>query len=110
MLGDNAVVATHIRPQSLGDPHRAVRLEVVFQEGDEHPGRGYAGVVQGVAQLHFAVFILVTDLQAAGLGITQVGAGAYLEILLLPGGPEQHSSCRTGISRERNSSTLYCHS
>ena len=61
-------MATHIRPQSLGDPHRAVRLEVVFQEGDEHPGRGYAGVVQRVAQLHSAVFVLVADLQAAGLG------------------------------------------
>ena len=89
------------------------------------PGRGHAGVIQGVAQLHFAIFILIADAQTAGLGVPQIGAGAHLKELLLAGdqasisqdltfrsarSPEQHSSCRTGISRERNSSTDIRHS
>ena len=40
-----------------------------------------------MAQLHLAVSVLVADLQAAGLRIAQIGAGANLEILLLAGGP-----------------------
>lgn len=121
MLGNDAVVAAHIRPQGLGDQHGAIGLKVVLQEGDQHPGRGHTGVVQGMAQLHPAVFVLVADFQPPGLGVAQIGAGANLEILLLPGdqasmsqdlhfrsarSPEQHSNCRTGISRDRNSSTL----
>ena len=40
-----------------------------------------------MAELHLAVFILVADAQTAGLGVTQVGAGAHLKVLLLTGGP-----------------------
>ena len=54
---------------------------------DQHPGRGHAGVIQGVAQLHFAIFILIADAQTAGLGVPQIGAGAHLKELLLAGRP-----------------------
>ena len=40
-----------------------------------------------MAQLHPAALVLVADLQAAGLCIPQIGAGAHLEVLLLPGRP-----------------------
>ena len=60
---------------------------MVFQEGDEHPGRGHAGVVQGVGKVRLAVLALDPDAQAPGLGVAQVGAGADLEVLLLAGRP-----------------------
>ena len=88
LLGrDQNLGAAHVGPQDLGNLHGAVRLKVVFQEGDQHTGRCHAGVVQRVAELHLAVFILVADAQTAGLGVTQVGAGAHLKVLLLTGGP-----------------------
>ena len=61
----------------------------------------------------------------AGLGVAQVGAGTHLEVFLLAGdqastsrlltfrsarSPEQHSRVRTGMSRLRKKSTVFCHS
>ena len=79
--------AAHVGPQDLRDGDAAVGLEVVLQEGDEHPGRRHHGVVQGVGQVQLAVRALDADLQPAGLGVAQVGAGADLKVFLLPGGP-----------------------
>ena len=56
---------------------------MVLQEGDQHTRRGHAGVVQRVGQLGLTVLILKADVQAAGLGVAQVGAGADLEVLLM---------------------------
>ena len=66
--------------------HTAVGLEVVLQEGDEHPGRSHHGVAQGVGEVG-APLALHPHLQTAGLGVSKVGAGAHHEVLLLPGGP-----------------------
>ena len=121
LFGHQLVLAAHVGTQDLGDQDGAVGLQVVLQEGNQHAGRRHAGVVQSVAQLHLAVLILVADAQATGLSIAQVGAGADLEIFLLPGRPSLDVAAldlqvgqvagaalqlQTGMSRERNSSTL----
>ena len=87
--GDSAQLglAAHVRLKCFGDGYGAIGLKVVLQEGNEHTGRGNAGVVQGVCQSGFAVLVLVADLQAACLCVTQIGAGADLKVLLLTGGP-----------------------
>jgi len=72
MLGDQHLCAAHIGLQSLGDAHATIGPEIVFQQGDEHPGGCYTGIVQGVAQLHFAAVILVANLEPSCLGATQV--------------------------------------
>ena len=87
LLGEQFFRAAHVGAEDLGDYHRAVGLEVVLQEGDEHPGRSHAGVVEGMAELGFAGLVLIADTEPPGLGIAQVGAGADLEVFLLPGGP-----------------------
>ena len=44
-------LAAHVGPQGLGDADAAIGLEVVFQEGNEHPGRGHHGVIEGVGKV-----------------------------------------------------------
>ena len=60
---------------------------MVLQEGDQHTRRGHAGIVQGMGQLGLAVLILIADVQAAGLGVAQIGAAANLKVFLLAGAP-----------------------
>ena len=50
--GDSAQLglAAHVRLKCFGDGYGAIGLKVVLQEGNEHTGRGNAGVVQGVCQ------------------------------------------------------------
>ena len=62
-------------------------LRLFSQEGYQHPRRGHAGVVERVRQVELAVRAADAYLQPAGLGVAQVGAGADLEVLLLPGAP-----------------------
>ena len=87
MVGHHDLQAAHVGLQHLGDGHAAVGLEVVLQEGDQHTRRRDAGVVQGVGQVALAVGALDADVQAAGLGVAQVGAAAHLEVFLLAGAP-----------------------
>ena len=60
---------------------------MVLQIGNQHPGRGYHGVVQGMGQVHLAILSLDPHPQATGLGVAQIGAGADLKVFLLPGAP-----------------------
>ena len=123
--GDHDLQPAHVRLQHFGDGHTAVGLQMVLQEGDQHTRRCHTGVVQGVGQISLAVLALDADVQAACLCVTQIGAGADLEVLLLAGAPsldiaaldlqsarspEQQFSWRTGISMLRNSSTDIFHS
>ena len=87
LVGHQHSLAAHVGAQHFGDGHSAIGLQVVFQESDQHTRRGHAGVVQGMSQLRLAVLILIADVQAACLGITQVRAAANLKILLLAGAP-----------------------
>ena len=73
---DHDFQAAHVGLQDLGDGDRAVGLQVVLQEGDQHTRRCHAGIVQSVGQIGLAVLTLDADVQAAGLCIAQVGAGA----------------------------------
>ncbi len=86
MLRRQNLGAAHIGLEGGGDLHRPVRLEVVLQQGDEHTGGRGHGVVQRVGQVA-AALPLHPHFQPPGLGVAQVGAGAHLEIFLLPGGP-----------------------
>ena len=83
--GDHDFQAAHVRLQHFGNGHAAVGLQMVLQEGDQHTRRCHAGVVQGVCQIGLAVLALDADVQAACLCVTQIGAGADLEVLLLAG-------------------------
>ncbi len=60
---------------------------MILEECDKHTRRSHAGVVQSVGQIGLAILALDADVQAAGLCIAQVGAGADLEVLLLAGAP-----------------------
>ena len=44
-----------------------------FQEGDQHPGRGDGGVVEGVGEVVLSILALDPYLQPPGLGVAQVG-------------------------------------
>ena len=88
-------LAAHVGPQGLGDADAAIGLEVVFQESNEHPGRGDDGVVEGVGKVKILASLFPDpDPQAAGLGVPQVGAGSHLEVFLLPGAPGLRSEER----------------
>ena len=60
---------------------------MVLEECDEHTRRSHAGVVQSVGQIGLTILALDADVQAAGLCIAQVGAGADFEVFLLAGAP-----------------------
>ena len=53
--GNNFVLAAHVRTQCFGDIDRAVSVEVVFKECDEHTGRSNDGVIEGVREIFLAV-------------------------------------------------------
>ena len=80
LLRDQNFLAAHVGTQHLGDGDGAVGLQVVLQEGDQHTGGSHHGVVQGVGQVG-ALLALNAHLQASGLGVAQIGAGADLEEL-----------------------------
>ena len=84
--------AAHVGLQDLGDGDAAVGLQMVLEECDEHTRRSHAGVVQSVGQIGLAILALDADVQAAGLCIAQVGAGADFEVFLLAG-VDCFSSC-----------------
>ena len=96
-MGDHDLESAHVGLQDCRDGHAAVRLEVVFQKCDQHPGRRYHGIVERVGQVGLAVFALDPDFQTAGLRIPQVGAGADLKVFLLPGGQIGRASCRERV-------------
>lgn len=79
-------------------------------------GRRDDRIVEGVGEVVPRLLIFDADAQPARLRVAKVGAAAHLEVFLLAGAPrstsrlltlrsarspEQHSSVRTGMSRER---------
>ena len=90
MLFDK-LFAAHIHPKGFGDADAAVGLEVVLQEGDEHTGRSHHRVVD---------FFWRGDQASTSRLLTFRSARS----------PEQHSRVRTGMSRLRKKSTVFCHS
>ena len=87
VLGYEDFRAAHVRAQHLGNDDAAVGLQVVLEERDEHTRRGDAGVVERVGEIILAVLALDADVQAAGLRIAEVRAGADLKVLLLARAP-----------------------
>src|SRR2546423_4509404 len=61
------------------DPHRAVGLLVVFQDGDD-PAGGGQGAVEGRCDLQAPVSVAVAGAQPAGLGGGAVGGGGELTV------------------------------
>ena len=86
VLRTNAV-SEHIPLQGFRNADRAVLVEVVFQECDQHAGRSNNGVVQGVGEVLVAVLALDADSQPSCLCVAQIGAAAHFEVLLLTGRP-----------------------
>ena len=84
------IFSAHVHAEGFGDADGAVGLEIVLKEGDQHTGRSHHGVVQGVGEILLTVVALHANLQTASLRVAQIGAGAYLEILLLTGAPRFH--------------------
>ena len=68
-LRDQERLSSHIGLEDLGDFYAAIGLEIVFQEGDEHAGRGHTGVVEGVGQIIFPILSPDADFQPPGLGV-----------------------------------------
>ena len=117
------VLAAHVGTQHFGDDDAAVGLKVVLKEGDQHTGRRHAGVVQRVGAGSSLARLSPLDADASGGGpgrrpgwsrstprSTSAGGGSRPRCRRLltfrsARSPEQHSSWRTGMSRERNSST-----
>ena len=79
--------AAHIRSERNGNVDGAVCVEVVFQECDQHSRRSDDGVVERVGEVLAVLAAVDADFQAARLCVAEVGAGAYLEVLLLAGRP-----------------------
>ena len=73
--------------QYIRDRDRAVGLESVLQERDQHARRCDHGVVQRVRKILLAVLAVHADAEAARLGVAERGARADLELLLLARGP-----------------------
>src|SRR5581483_348644 len=61
-LGD-LLATVHVRPQHIGDSHRAVGVLVVLQDRNEDSRAGDDGVVEGVAEFQFTVGRLVAQVQ-----------------------------------------------
>ena len=101
LFGNEDFNAAHVGTQNLGNGYAAVSLKMVFKIGDQHTRGRDDGVIEGVREVHFAVLVLDTDLQAACLRVTEVGAGADLEVFLLARRPRLdeigRASCRERV-------------
>ena len=79
------ILSAHIHPQRFRNRDGSVRAQVVLEERDQHTGRRHAGIVQRMRKVFLSVPVLHADLQPACLRVSQIGAGAHLKILFLPG-------------------------
>ena len=52
------ILAAHVHAQGFGNADGAILLQVILQEGNEHPGRRHHGVVQGVGEVLLPVLAL----------------------------------------------------
>ena len=68
-LACDFVLAAHIHPERLWDIHRTVRIEVIFQKGNQHAGRGDHGVIQGMGKIVALFFVFDPDAQPARLRV-----------------------------------------
>ena len=80
VLRTNAV-SEHVPLQGFRNADRAILVEVVFQECDQHAGWSNNGVVQGVGEILVAVLALDADSQPSCLCIAQIGAAAHLSLI-----------------------------
>ena len=69
-LSCDFVLAAHIHPERLWDIHRTVRIEVIFQKGNQHAGRGDHGVIQGMGKIVALFFVFDPDAQPARLCVS----------------------------------------
>ena len=81
------LIGKHVTLQSLRNADAAILIQVVFEECDQHSRRCHNGVVQCMCEILLAVCALHTDTKASCLCVTEVGAAADFEILLLTGRP-----------------------
>ena len=117
--------SAHVHTKNFRNAYGSVCIQVVLQECDQHTRRSNYGVVQGMCQVFLSVLAVDTDFQTSCLCITKVGAASYLEVFLLTRRPCLNidrfyfqvsqvtgaaSRVRTGISMERNRSTVFFHS
>src|SRR5262249_33590081 len=74
-------VFAHPFAEGFGDEDRAIRLLVVFEDGDDRAADGDGGAVGRVDELRgFLAFYFVADVEAAGLVVGAVrGAGDFAE-------------------------------
>src|SRR5712692_9200359 len=81
--------AAHVWPKHLWHGHRAVRLLVVLQHGNEDARKGETGAVERVRVLQATALLAPeADIGAAGLEVGTVRAGGDLQPFAAPGGPE----------------------
>ena len=83
-------ITAHVRLQCLRDLNAvilAVKAKIVFKQSYEHTRRSNNGIIKGMSKILLAVLSLDLDSESASLRISEIGAGAYLKILLLLGAP-----------------------
>src|SRR4051812_13178478 len=86
--GGDALDAAQIRPQRRGNHHRAVRLLVVLEDGDQRAPDGEAGAVERVRESGLAALGAVADVGATRLEVLAVAARGDLAIRLLARQPD----------------------
>lgn len=74
--------------EGFGDLDGAVGLLVGLDEGDEEAGEGGARAVEGVAEAVLPVRILVAQVHAAGLIVSEVAATGHFEVVILARCPD----------------------
>ncbi len=82
--------AAHVFAEGFGDGDGAVRVLVVFEDGDEDARAGDDGVVEGVAEERFAVGGFVAEVAAAGLEIVEAAGGVGFAVAVAGGHPGFH--------------------
>ena len=110
-------LTAHVWTKYFRNADRTVCLKIVLEKCDQHSRRSYYCVVQCVCEIFVSVTSFYTDAKTSCLCITKVRTASYFKVFLLSWrpsfyvtrSPEQHSSVRTGISRERNRSTVFFH-
>ena len=121
----NLALTTHIRTQDLRNPDGAVCLQVVLQESDQHTAAEPLQCCSGYGQSTLPSAPLTrirSRLAWASPKLEQLPTSKYFFCLgdhaststdftfSPPGRRSSTPEVRTGISRERNRSTVFCHS
>ena len=79
-------MAVHVRDESVGDANGAVRLLIVFENGEIRAAYGESGAVEGMQVLGLlGAGGAVADVGASRLKVKEVGTGADLAVESLAG-------------------------